>query len=110
MSNDAHRKILNWFSGLREDDMRRIQKPLSTFLKGFVRTKAGDSPNVCRISPCAKHQYSRGVCASHYRQLAAMGRVVGWGQLAALGLCRTSGLRDLVVKRLPISGERSNGS
>ena len=91
-------KIIRWFARLDLKDEQRAAKPLSKFLKGFQRVKIKAGPMVCRISPCQKHQYARGVCAKHYQQLKALSDVVGWASLAALGLCKISGLKDLVVK------------
>lgn len=99
-------KIIAWISGLDLEDAQKIQRPLSTFLKGFERIKKY-APNVCRISPCHKHQYSRGVCAGHYRQLQAISKVVGWGPLAGLGLCKVSSLKDIVLRKKSKQRERS---
>lgn len=99
--SDDQIKIISWISGLDLEDAQKVQRPLSTFLKGFTRIKK-HAPNVCRISPCHKHQYSRGVCADHYRQLKAISKIVGWGPLAKLGLCRASSMKDAVL------GKRSN--
>lgn len=95
---DDQIKIIAWISSLDLEDARRIQRPMRTFLKGFQRVKKGGSPmRICRLAPCLKSQYSRGVCARHYQQLKAISRIVGWAPLAKLGLCRMSSLRDRAV-------------
>lgn len=97
--SDDQIKIVAWIARLDLEDAQRSQKALSRFLKGFRRIKSRAGEQACRISPCAKHQYSRGVCAHHYQQLKRVAAVVGWGQLASLGLCKSSGLRDIIVRK-----------
>lgn len=86
---DFRIKLLVWFSGLNLSRMQRLQKPLSRFLNETHGLKRR-SQNVCKLTPCARHQYARGVCAYHYRQLAKFSEIVSWSALAALGLCNLS--------------------
>ena len=94
--SDDQIKIIKWFSGIDLEDAQLIAKPLSAFLKLFERVKK-NSPNVCRLSPCQKHQYARGVCARHYNQLRRISSIVGWSQLVLLGLCTANTLHDLAI-------------
>ena len=83
-------KIIKWFSGLDLEICQEIANPLHLFLKNFKGIKDRKGEMWCRIKPCQKHQYSRGVCSRHYQLLKSIARhpQISWLPLARLGLCR----------------------
>lgn len=81
-------EVLKWFSKLPVDVCQDISQSVSHFLKTFKGIKKGG--NVCRIKPCQKHQYSRGLCASHYSFFRIIAKKTSWNDLVKLGICNSA--------------------
>lgn len=84
--------IIRFFSGLELGDMQKLAEQTSLFLETFRGVKNRKGKQWCRLVPCRNHQYSRGVCATHYRFLSQFAKLpsIGWPYLAGYGLCELS--------------------
>lgn len=83
-------RIIKWFSALELQVMQRTACKISDFLREFKGFKKYEGEATCRIKPCRRQKYVRGVCARHYQFFLSLTKEQGvtWFELARLGLVR----------------------
>lgn len=86
---DQQMTILRWFSAVELQVAQENAKRVSEFLREFKGLKSRQGEMWCRLKPCQRSQYARGICAYHYRFFQWLLKSVpasSWGELATLGL------------------------